>query len=120
MAIIRLNEIISFHAHAYNKSQSAMVCLGANEQTLLAFQCLNCADIRSSTALLNPNMLGSSKLQLSWIWQGGSVARSEMPEELKECEFNVMLIHMLWHLKLYICSPTCTLAKGPGTEVSLG
>ena len=42
--------------------------LGADDDTLQQFCELQKEDIKASTAILNPNIRGSTTLQLSWIW----------------------------------------------------
>ena len=46
-----------------------MIQLGADIETLQQFQELRKEDIKASTAILTPNIPGSTTLQLSWIWK---------------------------------------------------
>ena len=62
-----------------------MVRLAAEEETLSRFPVLTRDDVKSSTALLNPNMPGSTKLRLSWIWHIEPSAAADTPEALQEC-----------------------------------
>jgi len=62
-----------------------MVHLGADAYILDRFQLLTRADVKASTALLNPNIPGSSSIQLSWIWQHGSIVQTGSSDSLLEC-----------------------------------
>ena len=46
-----------------------MIHLGADNKVLERFQILKKEDVRASTAIINPNIPGSSSVKLSWIWQ---------------------------------------------------
>jgi hypothetical protein len=83
--IIQLNNQISLYCHVYSRCHSAMIRLGADQQTLSKFKVLSKQDVKSSTALLDPNKAGSSTLQLSWIWQIGSNVTQESTQALREC-----------------------------------
>jgi hypothetical protein len=83
--ITSLQRKISFHSRIYNKCRSAMVRLGADGETLARFRVITKDDLKSSTALLNPNLPGSTKLQLSWIWNAWPTAAAEAPQALQEC-----------------------------------
>lgn len=63
-----LNTQIAFHCHVYGHCRSRMIRLGADSALLQLFPALKKEDIRASTAILAPNMPGSTRLQLSWIW----------------------------------------------------
>jgi hypothetical protein len=55
---------------------------------LKMFRILLKEDVKASTAILDPNITGSSSLQLSWIWQthAGLVESESGPEMMRECE----------------------------------
>lgn len=82
--IATLNYRIAYHCRVYNRCRSAMVKLGADDEALDNFRILHPQDIRSSSALLNPNKPGSSRIQLSWIWQTADTAATTS-EGLREC-----------------------------------
>ena len=84
-SIAKLSSTISFHAMAYTKCRTALVRLHADADTLRQFCELKAEDLKSSTALLNPNQPGSTSMRLSWIWQAGLSGRGETPERLREC-----------------------------------
>jgi len=72
-----MNMRIAFHCQVYTHCQSRLVLLGAGDATLQQFRELKKDDIRASTAILTPNIPGSTTLQLSWIWH--DVARHILP-----------------------------------------
>ena len=83
----KLNHVIAHHCHVYGRCRAAMVRLGADDQTLGIFQILLKEHITSSSALLNPNAPGSTRVRLSWIWQTGcSDTNNGRPDALRECE----------------------------------
>ena len=61
--IKKITHEIALHARIYSRCRDRLITLGCDE-----FRLLTKDDIRSSTAILNPNEPGSSKLHLSWIW----------------------------------------------------
>ena len=63
-----LNAQIAFHCQVYSHCRARMVRLNADSATLKQFPALKKEDLRASTAILAPNMPGSTTLQLSWIW----------------------------------------------------
>jgi len=83
--IAKLNSKIATYCCIYTRCRSAMVRLGADAAILDRFQLLTRADVKASTALLNPNVPGSSSVRLSWIWQHGSVMQTGSSDSLLEC-----------------------------------
>lgn len=72
----------------YGRNRGCMVRLSANAATLATFRSLTPADVKSSTAILDPNQPGSKKLKLSWIWQiNGGAGMDDSPEALMECRW---------------------------------
>ena len=63
-----------------------MVRLGANEPTLAKFRLLTRDDVKASTAILDPNIPGSSNIRLSWIWAMGPQLSRSAPEAIQECK----------------------------------
>lgn len=68
-AIHELNMQIALHARIYGRCHSRLASLGADETMTNAFQILTRDDLKASTAMLKPNLPGSTQLKLSWIWQ---------------------------------------------------
>jgi hypothetical protein len=65
----KLNLQISVHCRLYTQCRSRLITLGADSATLNRFQTLSTDDVKASTAVINPNVAGSTRLKLSWIWQ---------------------------------------------------
>jgi hypothetical protein len=84
--IAQLNDRIGYHCRLYTQCRSAMVRLGADDITLSKFRILERQDIRSSSALLNPNEPGSTRQHLSWIWQSGATVDGRGSLGLRECK----------------------------------
>lgn len=59
---------ISLHARMYNHCRSRLLALDCDADTLSMFQRLTKDDLNASTAILNPNVAGSTAVRLSWIW----------------------------------------------------
>ena len=59
------------HARIYTRCRSRLLALKCDEQWLKEFRVLKRSDLQASTAILQPNIPGSSSLHLSWIWQTG-------------------------------------------------
>src|SRR6266498_1324806 len=74
----------------YSQARAAMVRLGADERTLKTFKLLSREDVKASTAILDPNIPGSTTIRLSWIWETGagiSGSASDTMQECKPCTF---------------------------------
>lgn len=86
-SIAKTNDRIAFYCRVYTRARAAMVRLGSglgSDDTILeTFKILQKDDVKASTAILNPNIPGSSNLRLSWIWQSGRSASG--PDTMREC-----------------------------------
>lgn len=71
-AVKKLNNQIAEHCRLYARCRSCIVVLGADTSIISRFRVLSPADVSASTALLNPNQVGSTTIKLSWIWQTSS------------------------------------------------
>jgi hypothetical protein len=85
-AISKINMDIDFQARIYGRSRARMVTLGADVATLEHFCILTKNDVKSSTAIRDPNQPGSTKVKLSWIWQRApgriqTIAEVPLPED---------------------------------------
>lgn len=80
--IAKLNLSITHLCRAYSKSRMLMIRLGADD---VKHPILLREHVRASTAILNPNEPGSTKLQLSWIWQVAG-EHIDRPGTLGECK----------------------------------
>jgi hypothetical protein len=84
--VTRLSERIAYMSKVYCRARSAMRRLGANDQLMHTFRELKREDVKASTAIIDPNIPGSSTLRLSWIWETGSRNAGSTPEAMRECE----------------------------------
>lgn len=84
--IVKLTNAIAFYSRIYARCRAAMVTLGASDTDLARYQILLKDHVKSSSALLNPNEPGASRLRLSWIWQSNMPGNNANPSSLRECE----------------------------------
>jgi hypothetical protein len=68
-AVKKLNLQISVHCRLYTQCRSRFLTLGAESPVIDRFRTLSVEDVKSSTAIINPNEPGSTQIKLSWIWQ---------------------------------------------------
>lgn len=66
-----LHRDLILHARIYTHCQSRLIALNCDQHWLQIFRNLTKSDLTASTAILRPNIPGSSSFQLSWIWQTG-------------------------------------------------
>ena len=59
---------LTLHARIYVHCQNHLVTLNCGESILNQYHILTKEDLKSSTAILDPNKPGSTTLKLSWIW----------------------------------------------------
>ena len=92
--IAKLNHVINYRCRVYGRCRAAMVRLGADDATLDQYQILLKEHVTSSTALLDPNQPGSTRLRLSWIWQTAGSADNRDPAALRECKSDLNLFNV--------------------------
>lgn len=66
-----LHHTLTMRARTYAHSRSRLIALNCDQPFLRAFRELTKEHLKASTAVLNPNIPGSSSVQLPWIWQTG-------------------------------------------------
>lgn len=69
----------------YNQARDAMIALGADRTTLGMYQLLRKSDLKTSTAIQEPNAPGQRSEHLSWIWSTAG-AQGADGSLLGECE----------------------------------
>ncbi|PPQ86478.1 hypothetical protein CVT26_011993 [Gymnopilus dilepis] len=91
---------LTHHARIYTICRRRLQELGCPEDFLRHFKELRRSDLKASTEILQPNMPGSTNIQLPWIWHTGrfftmqdqawadDMAASTDTATLLECEFN--------------------------------
>ena len=62
----KLNTEIALHCRMYARCRAHLIILGGDQSR---FKILTPGDVRASTAIINPNESGSTRLKLSWIWE---------------------------------------------------
>jgi len=71
VCVHEINHQIALHLAIYSKCRKKLITLRANAKMLThQFKELKKEDVKASTAILKPNIPGSTKLKLSWIWHG--------------------------------------------------
>jgi hypothetical protein len=117
-AIAKLNHLIAYYSRVYTRCRAAMLRLGAGQSVLNQYRILLKQDVKSSSALLNPNLPGSTTLKLSWIWQNGGAGNESTPESLHECEYSYISLARPTALILAARrhSQSGTLAQSPRIE----
>jgi hypothetical protein len=66
-----LHNQLTLHARIYTWARNHLVALNCEQSLLGQFRELKREDLKSSTAILDPNEPGSTSLKLSWIWHSG-------------------------------------------------
>lgn len=84
--IKKLNAQIALHCHIYARARARLLILGADPSITRNLKILTPEDIKASTAIVNPNVEGSTTLELSWIWQGSQGHRFGLTREIDEAE----------------------------------
>ncbi|KAG6913912.1 hypothetical protein DXG01_003588 [Tephrocybe rancida] len=79
-----LNFTITSTCRGYSRCRASLVALATPSDILNKYCKLNKANMKSSTALLTPNIAGSMTLRLSWIWLVDSLNPGDSPESLRE------------------------------------
>ena len=64
-----LDRKLSLLCQVYTYCRERLIDLRVDRDVLATFRVLTHEDVRCSTAILSPNLPGSTKLTLSWIWQ---------------------------------------------------
>lgn len=59
---------VTLHARIYARCRNHLVALNCGESILRQYRILTKEDLKSSTAILDPNQPGSTRIKLSWIW----------------------------------------------------
>lgn len=66
-----LHNQLTLHARIYTRCRNHLVGLNCGQLLLGQYRVLTREDLKSSTAILDPNRPGSTSLKLSWIWHSG-------------------------------------------------
>lgn len=96
-SIQNVHRTLILQTRIYNRTRNAMLSLGMELDTLPSlYKPLTKDDISVSSAVTDPNVAGSSKTKLSWIWTShqGIVANDN---HLTECELFTQIYKYLAH-----------------------
>jgi hypothetical protein len=86
LAIQNVHRILILQSRVYNRTRKAMMSLGMELDTLESvYKPLTQGDISVSSAVSNPNVAGSSRMKLSWIWTTHQGIEAN-DNHLTECE----------------------------------
>lgn len=66
-----LHNQLTLHARIYTRCRNHLVALNCGPSILGQYRVLTREDLKSSTAILDPNEPGSTSIKLSWIWHSG-------------------------------------------------
>ena len=84
----KLNHQLALLSKLYGRNRARLVRLGATAAILDRYRVLVAADVKASTALLDPNQMGSRTVALSWIWQLDNIDPNDSPAALQECKYH--------------------------------
>ena len=77
---------LKFHQKVYTNSLAALRILGASAEILAQYKDITKEDLKTVTAVSEPNARGQSKEKLAWFWSLDVVGDSDGSEHLEECE----------------------------------
>ncbi|KAG6864254.1 hypothetical protein C0991_011049 [Blastosporella zonata] len=88
-SVAALRVSIATKARSYNIARGALLRLGAGGRLAEKYKVLQRADLAASTAIRDPNIPGSSRLQLSWLWRtnGENVDDPAAVQEFKRVHY---------------------------------
>jgi len=84
--IKRSDEELNFQRQIYTNAVSALRALGASDDILAQYQEITKEDMKTVTAISEPNARGQSKEQLAWFWNLDVSGDSENSQHMEECE----------------------------------
>jgi hypothetical protein len=82
-----LGKRLQHHRLVYREARHALIRLGVSQTKLQReYRELTDDDLRTSTAVMEPNARGQRKAELSWIWQRTGMNISNQTTMVNECE----------------------------------
>jgi len=84
--IKRSDRELKFHQKVYTNALAALRILGASAEVLAQYKDITKEDLRTVTAVSEPNARGQSKEKLAWFWSLDVAGDSDGSEHLEECE----------------------------------
>jgi hypothetical protein len=104
-------------ARQYNRCRAVMLHLGLSERKKLRYQHITKKDLNVSTALVDPNIPGSTTINVGWIWQVG-LDSADTPAAVTECKLPFLFFSMICPQSSSY-SQKSTLATCTGTTPSM-
>jgi len=100
-SIKKLNTEIALHCRMYARCRARLILLGGDKSR---FKVLTPDDVKASTAIINPNVSGSTQLKLSWIWESSDGHRFGARAQLMRWQEEVTLItyEMQWAVRFFV------------------
>ena len=84
--IQRSNEELNIQRNLYDNALKALKNLGAGQEILSKYKAIKKDDLRTVTAIAEPNASGQSRSTLAWFWSLDVAGDSDGNEYLEECE----------------------------------
>lgn len=84
--IQRSDDELSIQRKIYDNALKALKVLGAGEEVLSKYKKIKKDDLRTITAIAEPNARGESHRKLAWFWSLDVAGDSDKSEHLEECE----------------------------------
>lgn len=82
--IRNLDRSMNHNADVYHACRAAMEALNADQRTLDRFQVLKREDLKTDTAVMDPNARGQRNKRMSWIWESHDPTQ-QSPNWMTEC-----------------------------------
>ena len=89
--IKRSDAELRFLQKVYTNALAALRTLGASAEVLAHYKDITKEDLRTVTAVSEPNARGQSKEKMAWFWSLDVAGDSDGSEHLEECKFGVIL-----------------------------
>ena len=87
--IKRSDRELKFHQNVYTHALSALKNLNASADILAQYKEITKEDLKTVTAVSEPNARGQSKEKLAWFWSLDVAGDSDGSEHLDECELHI-------------------------------
>lgn len=69
--ISSVGDTVSHHRRVYHSARDALISLGAAPDVMNKYKVIHSGDVRSSTAIVDPNARGTRNKGLAWFWSIG-------------------------------------------------
>lgn len=69
--ISAVGNTVSHHRRVYHCARKALIALGASKEIQAKYRIITSVDVKSSTAIVDPNARGQRNASLAWFWSAG-------------------------------------------------